>query len=132
MRFTARRSAPDTRCYWRNCNPRNRQRRSVLDLVRGLSFEIDRAFARCGRCVLPRGDRHRTRAVTGETATRGTGSGAPCLISFVASRLKLTELSPVVVDAFYREEIGTGHALLLAKLQPAEQEEALSACYQEQ
>ena len=52
--------------------------------------------------------------------------------AFVASRLKLTELSPVVVEAFYREEIGTGHALLLAKLQPAQQEEALSACYQEQ
>jgi ParB family chromosome partitioning protein len=52
--------------------------------------------------------------------------------AFVASRLKLTELSHVVVDAFYREEIGTGHALLLAKLQPAQQEEALSACYQEQ
>jgi ParB family chromosome partitioning protein len=52
--------------------------------------------------------------------------------AFVASRLKLTELSPVVVDAFYREEIGTGHALLLAKLQPSQQEEALSACYQEQ
>jgi ParB family chromosome partitioning protein len=51
---------------------------------------------------------------------------------FVASRLKFTELSPVVVEAFYREEIGTGHALLLAKLQPAQQEEALSACYQEQ
>src|ERR1700677_3240833 len=51
---------------------------------------------------------------------------------FVAARLKLTELSPVVIDAFYREEIGTGHALLLAKLQPAQQEEALSACYQEQ
>jgi len=51
---------------------------------------------------------------------------------FVASRLKLTELSPVVVDAFYREEIGTGHALLLAKLQPVQQEEALSACFQEQ
>src|ERR1019366_5552069 len=51
---------------------------------------------------------------------------------FVASRLKLTELSPVVVEAFYREEIGTGHALLLAKLQPAQQEDALSACYQEQ
>jgi ParB family chromosome partitioning protein len=50
----------------------------------------------------------------------------------VASRLKLTELAPVVVEAFYREEIGTGHALLLAKLQPAQQEEALSACYQEQ
>jgi ParB family chromosome partitioning protein len=51
---------------------------------------------------------------------------------FVASRLKLTELAPVVVEAFYREEIGTGHALLLAKLQRAQQEEALTACYQEQ
>jgi ParB family chromosome partitioning protein len=52
--------------------------------------------------------------------------------AFVAARLKLTELTPVVVEAFYREEIGTGHALLLARLQPAQQEEALTACYQEQ
>ena len=37
-----------------------------------------------------------------------------------------------MVEAFYREEIGTGHALLLAKLQSAQQEEALTACYQEQ
>jgi ParB family chromosome partitioning protein len=51
---------------------------------------------------------------------------------FIAARLKLTELVPAVVDAFYRDEIGTGHALLLAKLQPAQQEEALKACYQEQ
>src|ERR1017187_4460782 len=50
---------------------------------------------------------------------------------FVAQRLKLTELVPVVVEAFYREEIGTGHALLLAKLQPAQQEEALTACFRE-
>jgi len=49
--------------------------------VRGLTFEIDRAFARCGRCVLPRGDRHRTRAVTGEATTRATGRGAQCLLS---------------------------------------------------
>jgi ParB family chromosome partitioning protein len=51
---------------------------------------------------------------------------------FIAARLKLTELVPAVVEAFYRDEIGTGHALLLAKLQPAQQEEALKACYQEQ
>ena len=35
---------------------------------------------------------------------------------YVAARLRLTELSQTVVDAFYREEIGVGHALLLAKL----------------
>jgi ParB family chromosome partitioning protein len=51
--------------------------------------------------------------------------------SFVASRLRLTELVPVAVEAFYREEIGVGHALLLAKLQPAQQEQALANCFRE-
>lgn len=50
---------------------------------------------------------------------------------YVATRLKLTELSPVVVESFYREEIGVGHALLLAKLQPDQQEQALAACFKE-
>ncbi len=51
--------------------------------------------------------------------------------AYVAHRLKLTELAPAVVEAFYKEEIGVGHALLLAKLQPAEQEQALAACFRE-
>jgi ParB family chromosome partitioning protein len=51
--------------------------------------------------------------------------------SFVANRLKLTELAPAVTDAFLKDEIGTGHALLLAKLEPAQQEEALTACFRE-
>jgi ParB family chromosome partitioning protein len=51
--------------------------------------------------------------------------------AYVAARLKLTELAPVVVEAFYREEIGVGHALLLAKLQPDQQEQALVACFRE-
>ena len=51
--------------------------------------------------------------------------------AFVAARLKLTELAPAVTKAFLKEEIGTGHALLLAKLQPAQQEEALAACFRE-
>jgi ParB family chromosome partitioning protein len=50
---------------------------------------------------------------------------------YVATRLRLTELVPVVVEAFYREEIGVGHALLLAKLQPGQQEQALAACFKE-
>jgi hypothetical protein len=33
--------------------------------------------------------------------------------------LKLTELSPTVVEAFFKDEIGVGHVLLLARLQPA-------------
>jgi ParB family chromosome partitioning protein len=51
--------------------------------------------------------------------------------AYCAARLKLTELAPVVVEAFSKDEIGVGHALLLAKLQHAQQEQALAACYQE-
>jgi ParB family chromosome partitioning protein len=52
--------------------------------------------------------------------------------SYIAARLKLTELSPAVVEAFIHDEIGVGHALLLAKLQPAQQEKALAACFKEE
>jgi ParB family transcriptional regulator, chromosome partitioning protein len=51
--------------------------------------------------------------------------------AFVASRLKLTDLAPAVVDAFYADEIGVGHALLLAKLPDDQQEIALQACFKE-
>ena len=46
--------------------------------------------------------------------------------------MKLTELAPVAVDAFLKDEIGVGHALLLAKLQFAQQEEALAHCFREE
>ena len=50
---------------------------------------------------------------------------------FVASRLKLSDLVPAAVDAFYDDAIGVGHALLLAKLPADQQEAALSACFKE-
>jgi ParB family chromosome partitioning protein len=50
---------------------------------------------------------------------------------FVASRLKLTDLVPAAVDAFYASEIGVGHALLLAKLPAEQQKIALKACFKE-
>jgi ParB family chromosome partitioning protein len=52
--------------------------------------------------------------------------------AYVAQRVRLTELSETAVAAFYAEEIGVGHALLLAKLQPGQQEQALSACFREE
>jgi ParB family chromosome partitioning protein len=52
--------------------------------------------------------------------------------SFVASRVRLAELIAPAVEAFYAEEIGVGHALLLAKLQPAQQEQALPNCFREE
>jgi ParB family chromosome partitioning protein len=51
--------------------------------------------------------------------------------SFVASRLKLIDLVPAAVEAFYANEIGVGHALLLAKLPADMQQQALSACFKE-
>jgi len=50
-------------------------------------------------------------------------------LSYCLQRIKLTELAAAVTEAFARDEIGIGHALLLAKLQPAEQEQALAACF---
>lgn len=50
---------------------------------------------------------------------------------YVTSRLRLTELAPAAVEAFTKGDIGLGHALLLAKLQAAQQEEALVACFRE-
>ena len=50
---------------------------------------------------------------------------------FVASRMKLIDLVPTAVEAFYANEIGVGHALLLAKLPADQQEQALSACFKE-
>ena len=51
--------------------------------------------------------------------------------AYVLHRVKLTDLAPAVVDAFYRNDIGIGHALLLAKLPADQQEAALSACFKE-
>jgi ParB family chromosome partitioning protein len=51
--------------------------------------------------------------------------------SFVAHRLRLIDLIPEAVEAFYANEIGVGHALLLAKLPGDQQKPALSACFKE-
>ncbi len=49
--------------------------------------------------------------------------------AYVAGRLNLTELIPSVAEAFLSERIGIGHALLIAKLPPPQQEEALKAAF---
>jgi len=51
--------------------------------------------------------------------------------AFVAQRLKLSDLAPAAVEAFYADSIGVGHALLLAKLPADQQEQALRACFKE-
>jgi ParB family chromosome partitioning protein len=62
-----------------------------------------------------------------EQISAKTGKSA----TYCAQRIKLTELTAAVTEAFAKDEIGVGHALLLAKLQPSEQEQALSACFRE-
>ncbi len=51
--------------------------------------------------------------------------------AYITARAKLADLAPAVTEAFAKDEIGVGHALLLAKLQSKEQEQALAACYRE-
>ncbi len=51
--------------------------------------------------------------------------------AYVLARARLAHFAPAATEAFAKDEIGVGHALLLAKLQPEQQEEALAACYQE-
>jgi ParB family transcriptional regulator, chromosome partitioning protein len=50
---------------------------------------------------------------------------------YIATRLKLTELCDEVAAAFYRNDIGVGHAILLAKLPAEMQVQGLSACFKE-
>src|SRR5215469_2883139 len=44
--------------------------------------------------------------------------------AYVTARARLAELAPVVTEAFAKDEIGVGHALLLARLQHEHQQEA--------
>jgi ParB family transcriptional regulator, chromosome partitioning protein len=49
--------------------------------------------------------------------------------SYIAQRLQLTQLIEPVAQAFLDDQIGVGHALEIAKLQPSEQEQAFSAAF---
>ena len=51
--------------------------------------------------------------------------------SYIATRLKLTDLCDEVAAEFYRNHIGVGHALLLAKLPANMQALGITACFKE-
>ncbi|MGB6131560.1 MAG: ParB/RepB/Spo0J family partition protein [Acidobacteriaceae bacterium] len=51
--------------------------------------------------------------------------------AYVVARVRLAQLAAAVTEAFAKDDIGVGHALLLAKLEREQQEEALAACWQE-
>jgi ParB family chromosome partitioning protein len=51
--------------------------------------------------------------------------------AYIAQRLKLTELCEAAVAAFYCNDIGVGHALMLAKLPDEVQQRGLTACFKE-
>ena len=50
---------------------------------------------------------------------------------YIATRLRLTELCDEVAAVFYSNDIGVGHAILLAKLTPEMQVQGLSSCFKE-
>jgi len=49
--------------------------------------------------------------------------------SYVYQRLKLADLAPAVKKAFEADRITAGHAILIARLSPADQARALDACF---
>jgi ParB family chromosome partitioning protein len=64
-------------------------------------------------------------AYTIEKLAAKTGKNA----SFIAKRLCLLDLIPSVADAFTAGQIGVEHALLISKLAPEAQEQALPRCF---
>ena len=51
--------------------------------------------------------------------------------AYIATRLKLTDLCDEVAAEFYKNHIGVGHALLLAKLPTDMQTLGITACFKE-
>jgi ParB family chromosome partitioning protein len=49
--------------------------------------------------------------------------------AYVYGRIKLTELIPPVAEAFLKDQITIGHALLIAKLPASQQQEAFAAAF---
>jgi len=49
--------------------------------------------------------------------------------AYIYGRLKLADLIPPVAEAFLKDEITIGHALLIAKLQTSQQQEAFGAAF---
>ena len=49
--------------------------------------------------------------------------------AYIYGRLKLADLIPPVAEAFLKDKITIGHALLIAKLQPSQQQEAFAAAF---
>jgi len=47
--------------------------------------------------------------------------------AYVQGRIKLTELIPPIAEAFLRDSIGIGHALLIARLPLSRQQDAFEA-----
>jgi ParB family transcriptional regulator, chromosome partitioning protein len=52
--------------------------------------------------------------------------------AYIYGRLKLADLIPPVAEAFLKDEITIGHALLIAKLQASQQQEAFAAAFRGQ
>ena len=77
--------------------------------------------AQAFRALLDVPDQQYTTARIGERAGKSA--------AYIASRLKLTELVPDVAEAFLADRITLGHALLIAKLPAAQQQEAFKAAF---
>lgn len=51
--------------------------------------------------------------------------------AYIATRTRLTELAPLIAEAFLADEIGVGHALEIAKLPHEQQQKAFDAAFRQ-
>ena len=91
----------------------NLQREDIHPLEEAVGF----------RSLLDLNDPHYT--VAGIAAKAGKSE------AYVQGRIKLTELIPPLAEAFLADRITIGHALLIAKLPAAQQQEAFNAAFRQ-
>ncbi len=92
---------------------------AVIERARESVHELDEAF---GYNALIRQD---PTLYTVETLAAKVGRSP----KYVYGRLKLAELTPNLQKAFYEGKLTVGHAMEIARLQPKDQEQALSECF---
>jgi len=103
----------------------NLQREDVHALDEALGYELlMKKAAESDRELgsLPGAPRHSAESIAAKVGKS---------VGYVYARLKLLALTPAARDAFQRNHITAGHAVLVARLQPLDQIKALGACFKD-
>ena len=104
-----------------------------MSAAEAIEAQITGESAEAGHSPFRRGDRLpfsadlQRREHTVATIAAKSGKSA----AYPQGRIKLTELIPPIAEAFLRDKIGIGHALLIARLPQSRQQEAFDAAFRQ-